>query len=46
MACPGTDVPDRFQAALSAVRSYTIGNGRLILLDDEGRELLRFKKLD
>ena len=46
MACPGTDVPDRFQATLSAVRSYTIGNGRLILLDDEGRELLRFKKVD
>ena len=46
MACIGTDIPDKFNVALSKVSKYKIENLHLILFDDSGNELLNFKKAD
>ncbi len=46
MACIGTDIPDKFNVALSKVSKYKIENLHLILFDDSGSELLNFKKVD
>lgn len=46
MACLGTDIPDKFNAALSRVTRYKIENLRLMLSDDSENKLLTFKKID
>ena len=46
MACIGTDIPDKFNVALSRVSSYKIENLHLFLYDDSEKELLTFKKVD
>ncbi len=46
MACPDMDLPEQFQEALSRVRSYRLQNLNLTLLDENGLEILRFRKTD
>jgi heat shock protein HslJ len=46
MMCADMTIPDKFNIALSMVRSYKILNMKLILLDEEGKELVVFKKVD
>ena len=46
MACIGTDIPDKFNAALNKVAQYKIENMQLLLSDDSGKELLVFRKID
>ncbi len=46
MACMGTDIPDKFNVALSKVARYKTENMQLVLSNDSGKELLLFKKID
>ena len=46
MACIGTDIPEKFNAALNQVTKYKIENMQLILSNDSGTELMTFKKVD
>jgi heat shock protein HslJ len=46
MFCTDTDIPDKFNAAISRVAKYKIDNMKLVLIDNLGNELLLFKKVD
>lgn len=46
MACIRTDISDKFNTALIRVSKYKIENLQLILSDEQGNELLMFKKTD
>jgi heat shock protein HslJ len=45
MMCEGKiEIESQYFAALEAARSFALDNGRLLLKDDGGRVLLKFKK--
>ena len=46
MACIGTDIPDKFNAALNQVAKYKIENLQLILSNNLGTKLITLKKVD
>lgn len=46
MACPDMELPNRFNQALSRTHSYFLEDRELVLKDDTGREVLRFRKTD
>ncbi len=46
MACPGSEVPDRVDRALSAVAAYEFDGLQLYLKDQAGQTLLRYRKVD
>lgn len=46
MMCPDMQVADLFGPTLLKVSSYDVGDMQLILRDEEGNELMQFKKTD
>ena len=46
MICQNMEVADSFGKLLSATRRYKLQELQLTLMDDEGKELLTFKKVD
>ena len=46
MACPDMETPRRFNEALTATRSYKIKNLKLLFMDENGKEVLAFQKVD
>lgn len=46
MACPKMELSNRFNQQMGKVRAYQLKGLKLYLLDAEGNELLRFRKID
>lgn len=46
MMCPDMTIPDKFNVALSQVKKYEIEKLQLTFSDEQGKELIVFKKID
>lgn len=46
MACPNMELSSKINSALNQTKGYELNNLRLTLLDAEGKELLKYKKVD
>lgn len=44
--CPDMEIPNKFNAMMQKVSTYKLEGLNLILLDEEGKEVLRFLKVD
>ena len=46
MACPKMDYSNKYNSQLEAVRTYQLKDFHLVLYDESGSEVLKFKKVD